>query len=136
MKQLSAVALVALVAVAGMTFADQAQARDRWGFDISPYGVSLYYGTGGRSYSYSSGHHARPYYQRAYHHSYHRPYYSYSSYQRPAYYSYSRPAYTPRPVIVRRTVIRNNYYTRPVQQPTYANGFGGYSQFTYSAKPR
>ena len=139
MKNMTAVALVALVTVVCMTAAGEVQAKDKWGINISPYGTSFYYKTGGGSYSFSTG---PAYYHRPYHrsHSY-RP--VYRTYVRPVYVA-SRPVYitprpvyvapvytTPRPVIVRKTIVNNHYYSRPAERPSYSNGFGGHHHYTY-----
>ncbi len=106
------VAILAIVAVVTLSAGEAAMAKDKWGFKISPYGTTVYYKTGGGSYSYSSGYH----YPRT---TYHRSTY----YPRTHYRTYSRHSTTPSYGTYGYSHRADHYGSRSYGYGTHARGY-------------
>lgn len=109
------IGLVALVGVMTLAAIPAAEAKDRWGFSVSPYGSSFYYRTGKASFGFST----------------YPPVYPAPVVVHPAP-VYPAPVYAaPHTVVNNHTTIVNNHYYQAPPQPAPRAAWNG-SEWRYS----
>lgn len=148
MLRTSTFAAIAVAASMGLFAADSAEARDKFGVHIGPYGSSFHYRTGDASFGIRTGYHGPSvYYHQGTPYSGHKSkygsHYGHTTHHGHSSHYYGRPVYKPthyrphhrhytyRPVVVkhypRKTVVYRPHTTYVCPRTrTYHSGYGSY----------
>lgn len=114
MHMLKPGALALVIGLSLLGGADDAEARDKWGFHIGPYRSGFYYGNSDFKLRVGVGGYAHYGHRRYYGHHYGHHYYGHRYYYRPVYRTYyPRTVYYPRTYTYRYPTTTRYYYSRP-----------------------